>query len=282
LNAAPGISEFIQNELRSNLQRCELSAHYPGARLYSILSGMLDMLKQEDGMKKIWTKLGDYEVLKQQVLQNEKNEIIQVVLFYGDQDGVASFQNFLKLYTDRNKWEITKNENWISIRSLSDQPIVIYANRPLSISEEMDLKAQDSLFIFLKDQSIEPAILIHRGHSYHLDKTLRRLTPSVKLAILGSCGSYNKSISIASINPDVQVIGSKKTGSKSINDPLIDVINETLINKKDLEWPAIWKTLAKRFMKDEVAMSMFNEYFPPSNNLGLFVLKLFNYYDRPM
>jgi hypothetical protein len=106
------------------------------------------------------------------------------------------------------------------------------------------------------------------------------LQPSVKLAILGSCGSYNKAISIASINPDVQVIGSKKTGSKSINDPIIDEINETLLNRKDLLWPEIWKKLAARFGKDEVALSLFNEYFPPSDNLSLFVLKLFNYYNR--
>jgi hypothetical protein len=280
LNSAPGISEIIQAELQYNLKRCELGSHYLGIRLYSILSGMFDMVKQEGGMKKVWAMLGDYELLKQETLKNKNNEIIQLVLFYGDEDGVASFNNFSKLYTDKNKWEITKNDNWISIRSLSEQPVVIYANRPLDISEEMDLKAQDSLIAFLKDQSLEPTILIHRGHSYHLDKTLRRLTPSARLAILGSCGSYNKSISIASINPDVQVIGSKKMGSKSINDPMIDVINEALINKKDLVWPEIWAALAKRFAKDGAAINIFNEYFPPSNNLGLFVLKLFNYYDR--
>ena len=127
---------------------------------------------------------------------------------------------------------------------------------------------------------MEPTVLIHRGHSYHLDKTLRRLNPTVKLAILGSCGSYNKGISIATISPDVQVIGSKKTGSKSINDPIINVINETLLNNKDLYWPEIWKKLAARFSKDEATLNLFNEYFPPSDNLSLFVLKLFNYYNR--
>jgi hypothetical protein len=139
----------------------------------------------------------------------------------------------------------------------------------------MDLKAQDSLIMYLTQHSLLPSILVHRGHSYHLDKTLKRLTPSVKLAILGSCGGYNKAISIASVNPDVQVIGSKKTGSMSINDPIIDVIDETLASKNDLLWSEIWKKLTDRFSKDGTSLSLFNEYFPPSNNVSLFVLKLF-------
>ena len=95
------------------------------------------------------------------------------------------------------------------------------------------------------------------------------------MAILGSCGGYNKSISIASINPDVQVIGSKKTGSKSINDPMLNAINENLSQGKDLHWPSIWKKLENRFSKDPGMLAMFNEYFPPSHNLGLFLLKLY-------
>ncbi|HUR66883.1 MAG TPA: hypothetical protein VMZ03_11105 [Chitinophagaceae bacterium] len=274
------IREMMKSELQLNLDRCINSHNYLGVRLYTILSGMLEMTGQQDGMKKLWATLGDYELLKNASLTNEKGEIVELVLFYGDEDGVASFSNFLRSYTDTRKWEITKKENWISIRSVAGKPIIVYANRPLDIKQELDLQAQDSLFAYLKEQSLEPTVLVHRGHSYHLDKTLNRLTPSVKLAILGSCGSYNRGISIASINSDVQVIGSKKTGSKSINDPIIDLINETLLSDKDLYWPEIWKTLAKRFSKDEVALSMFNEYFPPSTNLGLFVLKLFNHYRR--
>jgi hypothetical protein len=109
---------------------------------------------------------------------------------------------------------------------------------------------------------------------------LKRLRPSVKLAILGSCGSYNSAISIASINPDIQIIGSKKMGTKSINDPMIDAINETLLNKNDLYWPGIWDELAARFSKDELTLNVFNEYIPPGKNVGLFVLKLFNSNNR--
>jgi hypothetical protein len=136
------------------------------------------------------------------------------------------------------------------------------------------------LINFLNQESSEPTVLIHRGHSYHLGKTLKRLKPSVKLAVLGSCGAYNSAISIATINPDVQIIGSKKMGTKSINDPIIETINETLQNGNDLIWSDIWDSLKTRFGKDEFTMNLFNEYITPGKNVSLFVLKLFNYYNN--
>lgn len=280
LGSALDVSEIIGKELKSNFDRCRLSRQYLGMRLYSILLQVFDLIKQDKSLNKLWAKLGNYEILERGALENERGEIIQLVLFYGDGDGIASFNNFLKLYTDHKRWSIYKNEDWISIRSISDRPLVIYANRPLDMKEELDLAAQDSLIAFLQQQSLEPSVLIHRGHSYHLEKTLKRLKPSVKLAILGSCGGYNKAISVAGFNRDVQVIGSKKTGAKSVNDPIIDMINETLIANEDLSWPEIWKKLEGKFGKDQKTLSLFNEYFSPSNNVSLFVLKLFIYYNR--
>ncbi len=280
LDSATAISNMIQKELQSNLNRCKSGHLYFGVRLYNILLQVFDLVKQKNSFNKLWATLGNYEMLERKALQNKKGEIIQLVLFYGDEDGVASFNNFQKNFNDTSKWKTTKNENWISIRSTTDQPVIIYANRPLDTKEELDLKAQDSLFLFLKQQSIDPVVLVHRGHSYHLDNTLKRLTPSIKLAILGSCGGANSSISIASINPDAQLIVSKKTGSKSINDPIINVINETLLNNEDLSWPLIWEKLSVRFNNDEFTRNLFNEYIPPGKNVSLFVLKLFNFYNR--
>ena len=280
LDSAIVISDMIQQELQSNFDRCKSGQLFFGIRLYSILLQVFDLVKQKNSLNRLWATLGNYEILERKALQNKNGEITELVLFYGDEDGIASFNNFQKLFTDATKWKTTRNENWISIRSVTDQPIVIYANLPLDGKEELDLKAQDSLFNFLKQESIEPVVLVHRGHSYHLDNTLKRLTPSVRLAILGSCGGSNSAISIANINPDAQLIVSKKTGSKSVNDPIISVINETLLSKEDLSWPIIWEKLSARFSKDEFTRNLFNEYIPPGKNVSLFVLKLFNFYNR--
>ena len=280
LDSAIVIRDMIQKELQTNLNRCRSGQLFLGIRLYSILTQVFDLVKQRNSLDKLWATLGNYEMLERKRLLSKNGEIVQTVLFYGDDDGIASFNSFNKLFADTTKWKTSKNTNWISIRSVSDQPIIIYANLPLTEKEEMDLKAQDSLFMFLKQQSIEPAILVHRGHSYHVNKTLTRLTPSVRLAILGSCGGSNNAISIATINPDAQLIVSKKTGSKSINDPIINVINETLLLKEDLSWPVIWEKLAAQFSNDEFTRNLFNEYVPPGKNVSLFVLKLFNFYNR--
>jgi hypothetical protein len=280
LSSDTEIGALVETELKSNLKRCTAAHQYPGMRLYGILLNVFELVRKEGGMNKLWEMLGNYEVLKHDELENKNGEIVQLVLFYGDEDGVSSFNNFLKQYTDPAKWEVSKTTNWVSIRSLSDHPVVIYANMPLDCKQEMDLKAQDSLIYFLQERSLEPSVLIHRGHSYHLEKTLQRLQPSVKLAILGSCGGYNKAIGIATINPDVQVIGSKKTGAMSVNDPIIEMINETLVNNKDISWPEIWNRLGARFENDKQALGLFNEYFPPSKNLSLFIVKLFTFSKR--
>ena len=276
-NSVPGISMLFRDELKSNLDRCQSGQLYFGIRLYSILLKVFDLVKQKDSVNKLWAILGNPELLEFKSLQNKYGEIIQLVLFYGDKDGIASFNNFMNLFKDPGEWEIFQNELWVTIQSLSDQPIFIYANLPLDKKKDLDLLAQDSLCAFLQHRQAEPVILIHRGHSYHLNQTLKRLQPSVKLTILGSCGGHNNILSVASISPDAQIIVSKKIGSQFINDPMIDAINETLQHKKDLIWTDVWEKLKDRFRKDEFALNLFNEYIPPSKNVSLFVLKLFNF-----
>ncbi|MDP4262564.1 MAG: hypothetical protein Q8941_08540 [Bacteroidota bacterium] len=276
LGAVPWINEWIENELQSNLDRCRSGQLYPGIRLYSILQQVYELVTQKDSVNKLWTYLGNHGKLEFKALQNKAGEIIEEVLFYGDKDGISSFRNFLNLFKDPHKWVISKNELWVTIRSVSGQPVIVYANLPLDNEKEMDLQAQDSLSAFLQQQSIVPVILVHRGHSYHLGHTLKRLQPSVKLVILGSCGSYSNILSVSDISPDAQIIVSKKAGSKFINDPMLGTINRALQNKKDLIWIKLWEELAIRFRKDEFVLNLFNEYIPPTKNASLFVLKLFN------
>ena len=276
--ASTGISETIQKTLQGNLDRCETGQLYFGIRLYSILLQVFDLVKQKDSLNNLWVYLGNHDILRRRSLQNKNGEIVELVLFYGDEDGMISFSNFLNLFKDEKKWEFSKNEFWVAIRSVSDEPVIIYANLPLDNKMGMDMQAQDSLIVFLRQQSADPVILMHRGHSYHLSKTLTRLQPSVKLAIFGSCGGYSNLLDVTDISLDAQIIVSKKTGSKFINDPMIDVINETLQNKNDLIWTEIWEKLRIRFKNDEVALDLFNDYIPPRKNVSQFVLKLFNSY----
>ena len=280
LDSAVIISELIRNEIGANLIRCVSGQLHFGSRLYNILLQVFDLVKQKDPKNELWSFLGNYEKLDRKELEDKTGAISELVLFYGDEDGTASFNNFLALFKDTTKWQTSKNEHWVSIRSISDKPINIYANLPLDYKQELDLKAQDALVNFLDQQSIQPSVVVHRGHSYHINKTLKKLKPSVKLVILGSCGGNKNIISVASISPDAQIIVSKKTGSKLINDPLIDVINENLLINGGLIWTEVWQQLSGKFSKDAFTLTLFNEYIPPSKNVSLFVLKLFNSYKK--
>jgi hypothetical protein len=277
LASSPEISNWIQNELLANYERCRSAQQFFGSRLYNILLQVFDLVKQNDPGHKLWATLGNHETLDVKSLRNEKGEIVELVLFYGDKDGVASYNSFMALFKDTRKWEITKNDLWITIRSVSEQPIVIYANLPLDNDEQKDLAAQEALSTYLAEQAVKPAILIHRGHSYHLEHTFKRLQPSMKLVLVGSCGGYNNNLSIANFSPDAQIILTKKVGSKSVNDPMIEIINDKLLNGNNLVWTQVWEEMTGRFKKDPFTLNLFNEYLPPSKNVNLFVLKLFNY-----
>ena len=102
LDSAFVISDMIQKELQSNLNRCKSGQLYFGVRLYSILLQVFDLVKQKNSFNKLWTTLGNYEMLERKALQNKNGEIIELVLFYGDEDGIASFNNFQKMFTDTN------------------------------------------------------------------------------------------------------------------------------------------------------------------------------------
>jgi hypothetical protein len=272
------MSKIISNELRTNLERNRTNQLFLGMHLYRILTQVFDLVREKDPANKLRKQLGDYEVLRRSTLQNKNGKIIELVMFYGDEDGIASFNNFLVLFKDTKLWTIEKNDYWVTIQSLSESPLIIYANLPLSAELEADVQAQDSLSNFLERESLKPSILIHRGHSYHINKTFARLQPSVKLALLGSCGGYKNIITIANISPMAQIIASKKMGSKFINEPLIGEINRNLLESRDLVWSVVWEELEKKFAKDEFKLNLFNEYLPPEKSISLFVLKLYNYY----
>jgi hypothetical protein len=276
LGSLNGLSHGVEYELQANLERCRAGELYFGMRLYRILLQVYELLQQKTPDEKLWNYLGNHEKLERKSLLNKQGEIIEQVLFYGDEDGVSSFHNFLALFKDPKQWAVSANDLWITIRSLSGQGIVIYANRPLDTKTGMDLQAQDSLSLFFHRQSLEPVIIVHRGHSYHLTNTLKRIQPSVRLAILGSCGGYNSIVKVADISPASQIIVSKKIGSRFINDPMIDVINNTLLNNKDITWTKVWEELRIRLSNDKMALTIFDEYIPPTKNVSLFVLKLFN------
>jgi hypothetical protein len=127
----------------------------------------------------------------------------------------------------------------------------------------------------MQQNGYAPTIVIHRGHSYHLKYTISQLSSSAKIIVLGSCGSYQNLNAVLQICPDAQIVSSKEVGSSLVNEPVLKLINESLLFQDDIDWINMWNILGKQFEGSE-AEERFENYIPPHRNLGALFIKAFN------
>ena len=270
----PEFNNYVKEELMTGLKKSNRNNLYQSIRLYSILLQVYDLVDSDHPANNMSE---NYKALPLSSLKDKNGTISELVIFYGDEDGKSSYNSFLNLFKDKTQWSVSANDSWITINSLQGQPIVIYANLPLKTEDEKDVAAQQSLMEYLRNKSIEPAIIIHRGHSYHLPTTLKYLEPTMKLAILGSCGGYKNMKKIMDINPDLHIIASKQVGSMAVNDPLLRQLNNDIADGKNIDWINFWNEMNSAFKNDATASKVFEEYVPPYKNVSSFVVKLYNY-----
>lgn len=273
----PYLASLITREINNNYIRCRNIPNAYGMKVYSLLQDIYVAVKNTDpaDIGKINPALATYFKVKHNTLYEDKGTINQLVLFYGDEDGKSSYASFMTNFSDGAKWTIEKNKSWVNIKSKSLYPVSIYANLPLSEDGSEDIKAQKELLSYLAGQHIESHIMIHRGHSYHLPNSLTYVTPSVKLAILGSCGGYNEIFELLKKSPEAQVISTKQVGSKLVNEPLLKLLNDDMLNQKDLDWAAIWKKLDSQLKSNKNSYEYFQEYVPPYKNISLLTSALY-------
>ncbi len=273
------LADFILNEVKASYIKNVQTNNKRGTVIYHLLQVLFesaDTARKTD----LSAQLGIPSVYGQdyQSLTGDSGRVIQQVFFYGDEDkdGQNSFVNFMAMFRGRPEWKIDeKNPNWVTINSVKGKPISIYANRPLYGEDDPDEKAQDALITWLRDHKLKPAIVIHRGHSYHLGSTLKKLPSSARIVVLGSCGGYNNLDSVLTICKNAHIISSKQVGTKTVNEPILQAINENLLAGKNIDWINMWKSLSTRFQNDPVAKEKFDDYIPPYKNLGAIFIKAY-------
>ncbi len=272
------LTALVEFEIASNYLRCEQLPNFYGMKLYRILDQMMAAVKASETGEKIEVdeRLSSYLRLPIKSLQDKNDQVNELVLFYGDEDGISSYHSFMTSFTDTSLWKIEKNEFWLSITSKKFNPVNIYANLPLSNDEDLDKKAQDTLVKFLRQQNIHPHVIIHRGHSYHLLGSVQYIDSAVFLAILGSCGGYNEIFEVQRRSNEAQVISTKQVGSKLVNEPMIKIINDYFLQRKDIVWTELWELLDKGFKNNAKARTLFQDYVPPNKNIGLQVARIYN------
>lgn len=270
------LNVLMKQEVLANFNQNQLNNNSRGEAIYDILN--LLFLSAEDSTDQLSDKYKIPPVyqLPTALLKDTTGRVVQQVFFYGDKDGIQSFQNFMTLFKGKKEWKIIQNDNWVEIVSQVGKPVVIFANKPLDNSkgDDPDAKAQKLLGEYMMANGYEPSIVIHRGHSYHLKYTIDQLPTSAKVIVLGSCGSYQNLTSVLQICPDAQIISSKEVGSRLVNEPVLKLINESLLYQDDIDWINLWKALAKQFEGSQ-AEERFENYIPPHKNLGALFLKAF-------
>lgn len=266
------LRKLILNEVQNNLNQQNKDENRRGLTIYDLLNSIFLSLDSTNKID-ISQKFGIPPIynVKSDALKNEKGKIIIEQFFFGDKDGLYSYNQFKSLYNTPG-WRIVNKTDWIEVSSTKGVPIVIYANKPLDEKQSLDEKAQENLAEYLSENNLTPTVVIHRGHSYHVAATISQIDRSTKVVFLGSCGGYQNINRVLENSPFAHIIASKQTGTGAVNGPMIMSITETLRQGKDLNWPEMWKNLGRK-LKDN---NMFEDYVPPYKNLGALFIMAYN------
>jgi hypothetical protein len=273
------LANFILNEVKVSYTKNVQDNNKRGMVIYNlmrILFESADTSKKVDlssilGIPSIYGK--DYNGLV-----DDSGRVIQQVFFYGDEDkdGQNSYINFMSMFRGKPGWRIDERRpEWTSIISTRGKPVWIFANKPLYGENDPDDKAQDKLIDYLKERNLEPSVVIHRGHSYHLSTTIHKLPASARIIVLGSCGGYNNLNDVLTVCPDAHIISSKQVGTKTVNEPILEAINARLLTGKNIDWISMWRELSTKKFATGDAKEKFDDYIPPYKNLGAIFIKAY-------
>ncbi|MHB1921522.1 MAG: hypothetical protein ACYCOO_04730 [Chitinophagaceae bacterium] len=277
----PQLSSFLQHQVDQNFIRVQQEGDERGKVIYALLAKLFTS-RESSGEDAIWTKdisqklhlpPLDYVPFKS-LIDDSAGRVYEEVFFYGDKDGVASYQSFMTDFP-ASDWRVVKKPYWVTITSTRGKPVTIYAKLPFPNNQDEDDKAMTEMSNHLDQLGIHPTVYIHRGHSYHVSSTIAELQNSAKVVMLGSCGGYNSLTGVLDVAPDAQIISSKQTGSMFVNEPIIRSIEETIREGKDLDWIPMWSHLEAAFRNSPHFNEMFEDYIPPYKNLGAIFIKAY-------
>ncbi|MGH2642814.1 MAG: hypothetical protein ACRDE2_02605, partial [Chitinophagaceae bacterium] len=271
----------LQAEVNRNFEEMVTQNDERGKVLYGLLSTLFNTRESSD-QDEVWAKAMsqkfdippiDYLPFKD-LVNDSAGRVYEEVFFYGDKDGFDSYAHFMPTF-QTGDWRINDiNKYFLTITSTKGKPVTLFVKKPISDPDE-DEKAMNVLQEYLAENNIHPTVFIHRGHSYHVNATIKELQPSAELVFLGSCGGYNTLAQVLNISPNAQIISSKQTGSMTVNDPIIRTIEDNIRLGKDLKWENIWNQLNNYFVKDPEYYNYFQDYIPPQKNMGAIFIKAY-------
>ena len=270
------VADEMLNNVKLNLDRNIQQNNKRGTVIYNLLYKLflsVDSTKnidltQEFGIPPV------YNINYQSLVDDSAHKVVMQVFFYGDEDGKMNFNGFLQQLPASSWKKIEDTKYWVAFASTKGQPVVIYANKWFDDKKDEAAieKAQGELKQYLEQKSVEPTIIVHRGHSYWVTNTIEQIEPAAKIVLLGSCGGYNVIHNVLQHAPDAHIVASKQTGKKDINQPFMNILNEKLRTGSNIDWIPLWN----EFKAKAGNVEGFDDYVPPYKNLGALFIKAYN------
>jgi hypothetical protein len=269
----------LQQSMLQNVSNNETQAIADNNTKGKVIYGLLKtiFLSANDSTVNLTKEIGIppiYDVANK-YMQDGKAAIVEQVFFYGDKDGKTFYPPFRNSFSP-SEWKVTEKKEWMEAVSVKGN-VTVFANKPLDNDANLDDTAQVHLGIYLKEKGITPSLIVHRGHSYWLQRTMDRMPGDAKIVLLGSCGGYQNLNKILEINPDAHIISTKEIGAGDINRPILTHMNQVFTSGADLSWRNMWQSLSKTFSKDpsKSIRDSWENYIPPYKNLGAIFLKAY-------
>jgi len=259
------LKKVLSSKIKRELSRCVREKNDYGIRLY----GLLYKLAGYDPID-ITTPVYSFDVPDLMTVDGKElfpdGQNIQQHVFYDDEDGEAAFSLFLAHFGGDPNWKISRFTQYTLIQSTKGNKIKMYLNNP-----KFEYSANVVSAIFEKSGRY-PDLLVHRGHSYYLNATVKRLTNNAKVAILGSCGGYHNMAKVLENASDAQIVSSKQIGTWTVNNVLIkDMSDQMRTGDGGIDWKVLWANLDKKLKNND----KWSDYVPPYKNLGMKFIKAF-------
>lgn len=265
----PLADEMLKN-VQENYSKSEAAQNKKGMAIYKILKYLFlsaDSTKKIDLTKELG--IPPVYTVPYSALKNDSGRVVIQQFFYGDKDGQGVFNGFVKMFSNSN-WKLISTDQWVEARSVKGKPVSIFSNRALNENDGLDAAAQKALCDYLEKNNLQPAVTIHRGHSYYADATVEQLFPTSKIVFMGSCGGYRLLHDILSVSDDAHIVATKQIGDTKVNNPFVRLVAEKARSGQDIQWIPFWEELRKEANSPE-----FEDYMPPYKNLGALFIKAF-------
>ena len=111
-------------------------------------------------------------------------------------------------------------------------------------------------------------MIVHRGHSTHVRRTIEKVPATAALVYLGNCGGNTLLETVLRQAPTAHILTTQGIGTITINDPLLKALNYLPPRGKDLTWQRFWRHLEATLGRNP----RFMDYVPPDKNASVVFL----------